>query len=200
MNGITTSPLARLVRQFRLHAELSQEELAERSGLSVRQISDLERGLRKQPHVHTIRMLADGLDLAGTHRSALFEAARPEVQATPDTPMEPGSTSSPSHAWEHAIPAPTSNLVGRDDLVAQLVSELSTGTRRLITLTGPRGVGKTRLAIETARKFQHLADGHVLFLSLAPILDPGLVAPAIGRVFGLRGADAQRLPELLAIE
>src|SRR6478752_5891691 len=53
-------PLATLVRRYRLSAGLSQEELAERSGLSARTISDLERGLSAAPRPDTIRMLAKG--------------------------------------------------------------------------------------------------------------------------------------------
>jgi transcriptional regulator with XRE-family HTH domain len=56
--------LAELVRRFRITAGQSQEKLAERSGLSSRQISDLERAQRKLPRLETIRMLAEGLGLS----------------------------------------------------------------------------------------------------------------------------------------
>ena len=52
------------LRQFRIAAALSQEDLAERSGLSRRGISDLERGLHQTPRLETVRLLADGLALS----------------------------------------------------------------------------------------------------------------------------------------
>ena len=54
-----------LLRQLRSAASLSQEELAERAGLSVRGISDLERDLRQAPRLETVRLLADALALSG---------------------------------------------------------------------------------------------------------------------------------------
>ena len=59
MSAPEVAQLGMLIRRFRLAAGLSQEELAERSGLSVRGVSDLERGQRRIPRLETIRMLAD---------------------------------------------------------------------------------------------------------------------------------------------
>ena len=65
-----------LLRQHRLAAGLTQEELAERTGLSARGISDLERGARTHPYRETCELLADGLGLDGPQRSAFLAAAR----------------------------------------------------------------------------------------------------------------------------
>jgi pimeloyl-ACP methyl ester carboxylesterase/DNA-binding XRE family transcriptional regulator len=77
------------LRQSRVAAGLSQEALAERAGLSVRGISDLERGVRRAPHPATLLRLADALGLAQVARAALLAAAQP---AAPDlvasTPLE----------------------------------------------------------------------------------------------------------------
>src|SRR5215211_6524781 len=83
MSQAEVHPLAALVRRFRLSAGLSQEELAERSGLSARTISDLERGRSLAPRPETIRMLAEGLGLAASDRASLIAAARPELRALP---------------------------------------------------------------------------------------------------------------------
>jgi len=87
MGGIATVRWARvsegtasfgdLLRQLRSAASLSQEELAARGGLSVRGISDLERGARHAPRLETVRMLADALSLGEGDRAALLAAARP---------------------------------------------------------------------------------------------------------------------------
>jgi transcriptional regulator with XRE-family HTH domain len=67
-----------LLRKHRLAAGLSQEELAERAGISARAVSDIERGLRMAPRPETIRMLADAFALDAVDRAKLLAAARPE--------------------------------------------------------------------------------------------------------------------------
>src|SRR5215218_4601418 len=71
--------LGELVRRHRAAATLSQEQLAERAGLSVRAISDLERGAHHTPRLETVRMLADALNLSNADRAALLAAARPAL-------------------------------------------------------------------------------------------------------------------------
>src|SRR3954469_20012423 len=69
-----------LLRQQRLAAGLTQEGLAERAGLSVRGISDLERGIHAHPQRETVRMLAEALGVDGPARAALLAATqRPPV-------------------------------------------------------------------------------------------------------------------------
>src|SRR5215471_7012120 len=70
-----TSDFPALLRRHRLLAGLSQEALAERAGLSVRGVSDLERGMRHAPHPATIARLADALDLDEAARGALLLSA-----------------------------------------------------------------------------------------------------------------------------
>src|SRR5215217_3498173 len=67
------------LRQARSAAALSQEQLAERAGLSARAISDLERGIHQTPHLETVRLLVDALRLDATDRADLLAAARPEA-------------------------------------------------------------------------------------------------------------------------
>jgi predicted ATPase/transcriptional regulator with XRE-family HTH domain len=75
----TTMSFSSLLRRLRSAASLSQEDLAERAGLSKRGISDLERGARLAPRPETVRMLADALELGDAERQALIAAARPEL-------------------------------------------------------------------------------------------------------------------------
>ncbi|MFC0540410.1 AfsR/SARP family transcriptional regulator [Kutzneria chonburiensis] len=91
------------------------------------------------------------------------------------------------------VPAQRTRLVGRDHDVAEIVDRLTTGDARLLTLTGPGGVGKTRLATEAARQCaQHVADG-VVVVSLAPVDDPNLVLPTIASSLAIRETDGAQL-------
>jgi transcriptional regulator with XRE-family HTH domain len=89
----TTRPFGVLLQQYRLAAGLSQEELAERAGLSRRGISDLERGARRSPHPATARRLAEALDLADPERAALLASPRAPGESDPNLPAAaPAST------------------------------------------------------------------------------------------------------------
>lgn len=65
-----------LLRHYRVAAGLTQEQLAELAGLSVRGLSDLERGLHRAPHPATVNQLADALALAQADRDRLLSARR----------------------------------------------------------------------------------------------------------------------------
>src|SRR5438270_8817448 len=67
-----------LLQRYRAAAGLSQEELAERAGLSRRGISDLERGQRRSPHPSTVRRLAEALGLRAQDRAELLATAQSE--------------------------------------------------------------------------------------------------------------------------
>jgi predicted ATPase/tetratricopeptide (TPR) repeat protein/DNA-binding XRE family transcriptional regulator len=115
---------------------LSQEELALATGVSVRTISNLERAATR-PRRGTVRALADGLGLSHHEREA-FEANA--VVAAPDHVALRAGT----------LPAPVASIVGREDEAAELARRLTAGMRRLIVVTGPGGVGKSRLALDVA--------------------------------------------------
>src|SRR5215212_5487820 len=146
MMGESQTSFSTLLRQFRSAAALSQEELAERCGLSRRGISDLERGASHVPRFETVRLLADGLALAAEERAALLAAARPAVLEQ----VSPGSKPPP----RISLPAPLTRLIGRETELATLEDRLHEDRIRLLTLTGPGGVGKTRLALQVATDLQ----------------------------------------------
>src|SRR6476619_683538 len=81
----TPPTFADLLRNHRIAAALSQEALAELAGLSVRAISDLERGVNSHPYLETVRLLADALNLTLPQRAALAAAARPTPDGGRDT-------------------------------------------------------------------------------------------------------------------
>ncbi len=97
----------------------------------------------------------------------------------------------PAHP-RHNLPAALSSFVGREDEVADVRARLL-GAARLVTLIGPGGCGKTRLAVEaSARSIQIFPDG-VWFVELAPLVDPRLVPQAVASTLGVRADQGQAL-------
>jgi hypothetical protein len=105
------SSLAGLVRMLRERALLSQEELAERAGLSVRTIRGIESNRLNQPRGSSIRLLADALGLAGQDRTALFEVAVGELArpahgggTVPSGPRGTAAAAEAPHGGSHPVP------------------------------------------------------------------------------------------------
>lgn len=83
-------------------------------------------------------------------------------------------------------PAPSSPLVGRETEVESIVSTIGTEHHRLVTLTGPGGVGKTRLALEIAQQMAESFDDGAYFIDLSAVRVPDQVAGAVARALGIR--------------
>jgi predicted ATPase/DNA-binding XRE family transcriptional regulator len=163
-----------LLRHFRERAGLTQEALAEKANLSPNAIGALERGERRRPYPSTLRMLADALELSAVEREQLTEiAAGRESQAQA------------SHGAVREMPAPLTALIGRTTEGQVLDQLLRRKDLRLLTLTGPGGVGKTRLAIEAANHCRDAFTDGMAFVSLAPIRDPNRVLPTIAQTLGM---------------
>jgi predicted ATPase/transcriptional regulator with XRE-family HTH domain len=180
-----------LLRRFRLAAGLTQEELAERAGLSRRGITDLERGARTTPRRETLGLLANALGLGGNDRAAFEASARRRSYAPAASPLKMLDT------HRHNLPVQPTSLLGREEQVATLTALLRRTDVRLVTLTGPGGIGKTRLSIEVAAALvDDFADG-VWYVRLSRLSDPGLVMPTIAQTLGLKEAGSLPIAELL---
>ena len=171
------------LKALREAAGFTQEELATIAGLSVHAVSALERGERRRPHVETVRALSAALDLTGAARDALLKSAR---AAAP--------TAAVDQLRDVSLPLALTVFLGREADLQTLRSWLSDPSARLITLTGPGGVGKTRLALEVARANAAEGTFRVLFVGLAAVRNAGLVAPAIAQALGVLDATALDLP------
>src|SRR5262245_25565162 len=162
------------LKALREAAGFTQEELATIAGLSVHAVSALERGERRRPQVETVRALSAALDLTDSARDALLASARARAPQTAIEELASG-----------ALPAALTALIGRDADVEVLWQWLSHRSMRLMTLTGPGGAGKTRLALELVRGAVAADLTHVVFVPLSAVRDPRLVAPAIAQALGL---------------
>lgn len=180
-----------LLRRYRGAAGMTQEALAERSGLSAREIRRLERndseGKGHRPRPSTVSYLSRALGLSGPQRQVFEEAAlRPPEPTRSEAPVPPDDPTEP-----------LTPLLGRDGLVGEAAGLLGREEVRLLTLVGPGGVGKTRVGLRVAREFgPRYGDGAVV-VGLETVDDPALVAPAIARAVGLRDEGGRPTSERL---
>lgn len=188
MSVTTSTAFAQLLHRYRLASGFSQEELAERSTLSARTISDLERGITAAPYHDTVKLLAKGLGLSADETAAL------EASIVRRRVARSNETSSPVPFF--TLPSDLTPLVGRERDEAEAVHLLKGGVR-ILTLTGPGGVGKTRLALRVAATLAEEFDDGVCLVSLAPLSDPRLVASSIARALELREVASEPLREQL---
>jgi len=166
------------LRALRTRAGLTQEELAERAGLSTNAVSMLERGNRRRPYPHTIRSLVEALGLTDSERAEL-------------------ESSVPSRGALVRLPAAPTAVRGRDSQINAVTDLLIDERQRLVTLVGPGGVGKTRLGLAVAARLVGQIPDGVVFVDLADVADPAQVRSAIGEVLGLSELGSQPLREIL---
>ena len=159
------------LRGLREASGLSQEELAHKAGLTPNAIGTLERGERRRPYPNTVRALADALDLDDTHRAELIASV----------PAREGRIAAAS-----TVPLPATPIIGRAPDVRSIEALFRQRQARLVTLTGPGGVGKSRLAIEVASRLPEAFPDGVTFVDLAPLGGAHLVLPTIAQSLGLR--------------
>jgi transcriptional regulator with XRE-family HTH domain len=148
---------------------LSQAGLAQALGVAPNTVARWERGELRSADPSRVRTTLTRLeaDAVATHGPDL--CGRPRRR--------------------HKLPAHLSRLIGRDEAGAELYDSLAQAEAGLLTLTGPGGCGKTRLALQVARALTEAFPDGVWLVDLAPLGDPSLVAHTLATVLGLRLAE-----------
>ncbi|HRJ26624.1 MAG TPA: BTAD domain-containing putative transcriptional regulator [Fimbriimonadaceae bacterium] len=135
--------------------------------------------------------LRDFLGLEPSPATAKILDQEPGVSTTPNAaPLTPPVESPTRH---HHFPVPLTPLIGRQAEVETILNELSDARRRLLTITGPGGIGKSRLQLEIAQQIAEKTPHRVIFATLSEVRHASEFEPQIRRALGL--ADGHPVPE-----
>jgi predicted ATPase/transcriptional regulator with XRE-family HTH domain len=212
MAGQPAPDFAGLLRQLRVEAGLTQEELAEAAGVGLRTVSDLERGAHRTAHHDTAELLADALGLAGPVRGLFVAAARGKAPTGEALVSQAGEAqrslaaaalSGAARGRDPAVgmlaagrrvaggtsfagnlPVQLSSFIGRAGELAGLAAAMQRAP--LVTVTGPGGVGKTRLALRAAAHQLPLFGDGAWLCELAAAQDAETMAQAVAAALRVR--------------
>lgn len=172
----------------RTNRHLTREEFAMRVGCSVSTLRKIENDERR-PSTQIAELIANTLDVPSADRHTFLRVARREL-GTNRLPLAlnlnqpPGISHAVSTSLQTNLPIPATPLIGRHRELAELTGLLREPSCRMLTCVGPGGMGKTRLAIETAAQLQNdFADG-TFFIPLASVNSGSFVIPMIADSIG----------------
>ena len=174
------------VRHRRKTLDLTQQQLAKRVGCSISLIFKIESDERR-PSRQISELLAECLEIPLDQRALFLKVARQEkgiqnLESIPVSPTQPFPLM--TDQFKSNLPLPTTSLIGREHEVAMVVQQLLDPACRLLTLTGPGGVGKTRLALEVAHRLRDEFQQGVYFVPLVGITSADFIFPAIADSLG----------------
>ncbi len=171
---------------------LTQEQLAARIHCSAITLRKIEAGERR-PSEQTALSLAQIFSIPSSEQKNFLRFARGGMRSEPSFPWN-----LPVKAAQSNLPLSVTPFIGREHEIEFLRGYLADPAIRIITLVGPPGIGKTRLGIETARaSLADFSDG-VIFVPLAPLDNPSLIAPSIIQALGFVEAKKQPLVKQIA--
>jgi predicted ATPase/DNA-binding CsgD family transcriptional regulator/transcriptional regulator with XRE-family HTH domain len=176
----------RWMKRLRAELDLTQERLGEQVGCAGQTIRSFESGIRR-PSRELAERLADALDVSPVQRTGFVRLARTPLAPSPADLYDQADSAPSSVAVTRraALPAAPTPLIGREAERADLARRLRDPACRLVTLVGPGGIGKSRLALQVAGELAPaFADG-AAFVALAPVAAAETVPAAIAEALDL---------------
>ncbi len=173
------TPFGPWLKSRRRAHDWTQADLAAQAGCSAKTIEKIEAGALR-PSKQLAELLAARLDVPPADWPGFVQWAR-AVQ-----PAGGGTTG--GAAGRAGLPTPPTALIGRERDVARVGAALTRPDVRLVTLTGPPGIGKSRIALAVAEAQRADFPDGVVFVALAPISDPALVLSTVAGALGVREA------------
>src|SRR5688572_10859873 len=174
---------------------MTQQELAQHVGCSLSLIFKIESDARR-PSRQVAELLAEHLGIQPDQRALFLKVARQEKTADHLQPVQtlftpqPGS---PSDLLQPNLPLPLTSLIGREHELRMVIQQIQDPACRLLTLTGPGGIGKTRLALEVAHQLRDSFRYGACFVSLVGTSTSELIIPAIADALGFSFSGAIEL-------